>query len=61
MELLDFIWKGKCSWYISIRKDQYDESSVPKKFKGATFVPPLCPVLCRVKKYCSAESASLSV
>jgi hypothetical protein len=39
MELFDFIWKGKCSWFISLRTNQYDESSVAKKFYGATFVP----------------------
>jgi hypothetical protein len=58
MELLNFIWMGKCSWYISIRTTQYNESSVPRNNNGETFVPDYVPVLCRVKKY---RSAPLSV
>jgi hypothetical protein len=40
-ELLDFIfiWKGKCSSFISTTKKQYNESSVPRNNNGATFVP----------------------
>ncbi len=41
MELLDFIGKGKCSWYISIRTNQCNEY----------YLRDICS---RVKKYCSA-------
>jgi hypothetical protein len=30
MELSNFIWRGKFSWYISRRTNQFNESSVPR-------------------------------
>ncbi len=39
MELVDFIWKGKCSLYIFIRTKQYNKSSDPEFNNGATSVP----------------------
>ncbi len=58
--VVDFIWKGPCSWHISMRTNQYSKSFVPRIIMAShlfQFLWPVCAasrdiarLLCRLKK-----------